>query len=310
MATDWSDAATTRKSPSARFGDYLFSALQYLLPQRLSAHLVYTLSRMETSWIKNAFIRAYIAFFNVDMDEAAHTDPHAYPTFNHFFTRPLRPGARPIAPGERVACCPVDGAVSQIRMIQADTLFQAKSRYFSLTELLGGDSVKAADFHDGSYVTLYLAPRDYHRVHMPMAGRLEQMVHVPGQLFSVSPPTTRVLLNLFTRNERIISVFDTAVGPMALVLVGAFNVGSIETVWAGAITPPRGRQIRRWNYPANAAEEPILLAKGAEMGRFNMGSAVIVLFAKNAVVWEPTLGPETRVQMGQRLGTLQSEDHA
>lgn len=307
MDTDWSDTNQVQAPASARFKDYLFSALQYLLPQRLSAYLVYKLSRVQVLWIKNVFIRAYIAFFAVDMSEAAQTDPQNYPTFNHFFTRPLRPGARPIAPGEKVACCPVDGAVSQIGMIQGDTLFQAKGRYFSLTELLGGDSARATDFYDGRYITLYLSPRDYHRVHMPIGGQLQHMVHVPGKLFSVSPPTTRVLKNLFIRNERIISFFDTAAGPMALALIGAFNVGSIETVWAGAITPPLGTRIRCWNYPVNADEQPILLSKGAEMGRFNMGSAVIVLFAKNAVVWEPNLGPQTRVQMGQRLGTLQSE---
>lgn len=306
MDADWSATKSSQIQRAAKLSDYLSTALQYLLPQRFFTWLAYRVTRSRTSWFKNFLICAFINHFKVDMSEAVESDFKSYHDFNHFFTRSLRPEARPLATGEDVICCPVDGIVSQAGVIEYDTLFQAKNRIFSLIQLLGGNTATALPFRDGRFVTLYLSPRDYHRVHMPMRGRLQHMVHIPGQLFSVSPATTRLVPNLFTRNERVATFFDTAAGPMAVVLVGAINVASIETVWAGAITPPRGKQIWHWDY--SETDKPIIvLNKGAEMGRFNMGSTVIVLFAKGSVLWDATLAPETTVRMGQRLGEIQTE---
>jgi phosphatidylserine decarboxylase len=286
---------------SATWGDHWRHLLQSLLPQRLLTRLVYRLARVRTPWFKNALIHHFARQFSVNMAEALERNPRIYPDFNAFFTRALQPGARPIAPDDRVACCPVDGAVSQIGMADADALVQAKGQTFSLTALLGGDEERARLFLGGAFATLYLSPRDYHRIHMPLAGRLREMTHIPGKLFSVSPLTTRKVPHLFARNERVVTLFDTPAGPMALVLVGAINVASIETVWAGAITPPLGATVRRWDYPPNGAGA-VRLDKGAEMGRFNMGSTVIVLFGPGAVRWERDIKPGATVRMGQRLG--------
>ena len=286
---------------SNRFSDYLRNLPQYLLPQRLLTRWIYWLSRVRTPWFKNALIRAFVRHFRVNLVEALKSEPDAYSDFNAFFTRALQPGVRPIATGDRVVCCPVDGAVSQIGVAQADALLQAKGQTFSLTALLGGDPERARPFQCGAFATLYLSPRDYHRIHLPLAGRLREMVHIPGALFSVSPLTARVVPELFARNERVATLFDTAAGPMALVLVGAINVASIETVWAGVITPPLGKTIRRWNYPLSGAGA-VQLDKGAEMGRFNMGSTVILLFGPEAVRWESAFQAGTTVKMGQRLG--------
>lgn len=284
-----------------RLSDHLRNLPQYLLPQRLLTRLIYRLTRVRTPWFKNALIRGFAQCFRVNLAEALEPEPCAYPDFNAFFTRALKPGARTIAVGDRVVCCPVDGAVSQIGVAQADTLLQAKGQTFSLTALLGGDAEWARPFQGGAFTTLYLSPRDYHRIHLPLAGQLREMVHIPGALFSVSPLTTRVVPELFARNERVATLFDTPLGPMALVLVGAINVASIETVWAGAITPPLGATIRRWSYPPQGTGAASF-DKGAEIGRFNMGSTVILLFGPEAVRWESTLQAGTTVQMGQRLG--------
>ena len=225
---------------TATWGDHLRNLPQHLLPQRLLTRLVYRLARIRTPWLKDALIRHFARRFRVKLDEAQESDPRAYTDFNAFFTRALKPGARPVAPGDWAVCCPVDGAVSQIGVADADTLLQAKGRSFSLTALLGGDPERARPFQGGVFATLYLSPRDYHRIHLPLAGRLREMVHIPGKLFSVSPLTTRIVPELFARNERVAALFDTPAGPMALVLVGAINVASIETVWAGTITPPLG----------------------------------------------------------------------
>ena len=288
---------------STIWGDRLRNLPQYLLPQRLLTRLTYRLTRVRTPWFKNALIQQVARKFRVNLSEALEPNPRAYPDFNAFFTRALKPGARPIAPGDRVVCCPVDGAVSQIGLAESDTLLQAKGRSFSLTALLGGDTERARLFQGGAFATLYLSPRDYHRIHMPLAGRLREMVHIPGKLFSVSPLTTRMVPDLFARNERVAALFDTPAGPMALVLVGAINVASIETVWAGAITPPLGKTIRNWSYPPNR-DGAVRLDKGAEMGRFNMGSTVIVLFGQEAVRWEQEIQPGATVRMGQRLGKV------
>lgn len=284
-----------------RISDHLRNLPQYLLPQRRLTRLIYRLTRVRTPWFKNALIRGFVQRFRVNLAEALEPEPCAYPDFNAFFTRALKPGARPIALGDRVVCCPVDGAISQIGVAQTDTLLQAKGQTFSLTALLGGDSERARPFQGGAFVTLYLSPRDYHRIHLPLAGRLREMAHIPGALFSVSPLTTRVVPELFARNERVATLFDTPAGPMALVLVGAINVASIETVWAGAITPPLGKTIQCWSYPPQGAGA-VSLDKGAEMGRFNMGSTVILLFGPEAVRWESAFQAGTPVQMGQRLG--------
>lgn len=285
---------------SATLSDYLRNLPQYLLPQRLLTRLTYRITRARLPWFKNALIRGFAQHFQVDLGEASESDARAYPDFNAFFTRSLKPGIRPVAAGDRVVCCPVDGAVSQIGNIEQDLLLQAKGRTFSLAALLGSDPERARLFQGGVFTTLYLSPRDYHRIHMPLAGRLREMVHVPGKLFSVSPLTTRMVPNLFARNERVAALFDTPAGPMAVVLVGAINVASIETVWAGPITPPLGKTLCCWRYPPNG-EDAVRLDKGAELGRFNMGSTVILLFGRDTVCWEPAIQAGTKVRMGQRL---------
>ncbi len=296
--------STDPSTPS--LGDRLRTLPQYLYPQRLISNWAYWLTRLETPWLRNRLIRAFIRHFQVDMSEAQEPDPGQYATFNAFFTRAIRHDARPLIPGETIPCCPVDGFVSQAGNIDADTVFQAKGRSFSLTALLGGEPDRAQPFLNGAFATLYLSPRDYHRIHMPLAGRLTEMVHIPGKLFSVSPLTTRVVPGLFARNERVVTLFDTALGPMALILVGAINVGSMETVWAGAITPHATTRVRRWTYPSHGSDA-VSLERGSEMGRFNMGSTVIVLFGPGAVAWNPALRPEARVQVGQHLATPRPE---
>ena len=279
--------------------DQLRNLPQYLLPQRLLTRWVYAFTRIRNPWFKNRLIKVFIKLFKVDMSEAENPDPFSYPDFNQFFTRALRADARPFAADEALLC-PVDGTVSQAGAIEDDAVFQAKGRNFSLSQLLGSEQC-ARLFRDGSFATLYLSPREYHRIHMPIRGQVKEMAHIPGKLFSVSPLTTRVVPDLFARNERVVTLFDTACGPMALVLVGAINVASIETVWAGTITPPLASKMRHWTYP-DAGPDAVILERGAEMGRFNMGSTVIVLFAKNTVYWDPAICASAEIRMGQKLG--------
>lgn len=286
---------------SVSWSDQLRNLPQYLLPQRGLTRLIHWATRVQAPWFKDALIRWFIGQYQVDLSEALEPNPTAYRNFNGFFTRALKLNARPLAVGERVICCPVDGTVSQMGVAADDVLVQAKGRSFSLTALLGGDSARAQPFQGGAFTTLYLSPRDYHRIHMPLAGQLREMIHIPGKLFSVSPLTTRVVPDLFARNERVAALFDTEAGPMAVVLVGAINVASIETVWAGTVTPPLGTTIRHWTYPATG-EKAVSLAKGDELGRFNMGSTVILLFGPDAVNWESTITADTVVRMGQHLG--------
>ncbi len=280
--------------------DYLKALPQYLMPGHLVSRLIHAFTRIRHPAIKNRFTGWFVKQFNVNMDEAAESDPLAYEHFNAFFTRELKPGARPIVSGEKLLACPVDGAVSQVGDIVEGRIFQAKGHDYSLEQLLGGSEKRAAAFQGGSFTTIYLSPRDYHRIHMPIDGTLREMVHVPGRLFSVNPATTRVIPGLFARNERVVSLFDTAAGPMALVKVGAVNVGSIETVWAGEVTPPAGRVVRTRRYEG---EEAIQLKKGEEMGRFNMGSTVIVVFGPDAIDWAGDLQPGVSVRLGQALAT-------
>lgn len=279
-------------------GDFLRAAPQYALPHHLLSAAMEKLARSRARWFKDPLIRWFSRAYRVDWEEAQFRSSGAYPTFNAFFTRELRPGARPVDPAPGAVVSPVDAAVSQVGTARGDTLLQAKGRTFDLGRLLGGGAARAAPFRGGSFATLYLSPRDYHRIHMPLAGTLREMVCVPGRLFSVSPATTRVVPELFARNERVAALFETEAGPLAMVLVGAVFVGSIETVWHGVVTPPRQREVRRWEYPAGAVQ----LAKGQELGRFNMGSTVIVLFGKDAVRWRPDLAPGRRVRMGESVG--------
>lgn len=281
-------------------GDYLRGWPQYLLPHHALSRLVLTATRCEIPAWKQLLIDSFRRHFAVSLDEAQQPDACAYPSFNAFFTRALHTDARPIAYAAGSIACPVDGRVSQAGQIQGDRIFQAKGRDYSLLELLGGDADLAARFHGGQFATLYLSPRDYHRIHMPLAGRLTGTVYVPGRLFSVAPHTVRSIPRVFARNERLVALFDTEAGPMAMVLVGALFVACIETVWAGVITPPHGYRVRRQDF--TRASAPVQLARGAEMGRFNMGSTVILLFGKNRATWDTRVTAEQSVRMGEPIG--------
>ncbi len=271
--------------------------IQYLLPQHGLSRLVLAATRVRTPWFKNWTIRGFLKLYRVAMDEAAETDPYRYGSFNEFFTRALREGARPIARDERAIVSPADGCISEAGSIDGDRLLQAKGRHYRLAELLAAQPW-ASRFEGGSFATIYLAPFNYHRVHMPLRGELKDTVYVPGRLFSVNNATAQHVPQLFARNERILTLFDTAYGQMALVMVGALNVGSMATVWAGDITPAARRVITR--LPA----DPTTLEKGAELGRFNMGSTVILLFEPNRVHWHPHLRAGREVRLGQFLGLI------
>lgn len=277
--------------------DWIYTQLLYLLPQHLLSLLMYRLTRIRHSGWKNWQMRWFINRYHVDMSEAVESDPLQYRYFNEFFTRKLKTDARPLSktPGSLIS--PADGAISQAGRIHGDRILQAKQHNYSLAALLGGDESLAAHFLDGLFATIYLSPRDYHRVHMPCDGELQQMVYVPGKLFSVNKYTADHVPGLFARNERVISIFRTDHGPIALILVGAFNVGSMETVWHGMVTPPYGHQLTRWDYQ----NQSIALARGEEMGRFNMGSTVIVLLPAQAGGYQTCLQSAQGIRMGQDL---------
>jgi phosphatidylserine decarboxylase len=281
--------------------DRLFVFILKLLPQHLLSRGIYMLTRWDWPPFKNAFIRLFIRLFKVEMQEAATPWPEDYPTFNAFFTRTLRQGARPICEDGQLAC-PADGRLSAFGDIRHGQLLQAKGMDYSLEELLGGDKGLAERFTDGSFATVYLSPKDYHRVHMPLSGSLQETLHVPGRLFSVNAATARTLPRLFSRNERVVTVFETEIGPMAVILVGAIFVGCMDTVWAGTLAPADLR-ISRWPEP----EQKVQLARGEEMGRFNMGSTVILLFAKDALDWGQDLREGQKVRMGEALGTCRTQ---
>jgi phosphatidylserine decarboxylase len=274
-------------------GERLFVLSQKLLPQHGVSRLVHRFARIRRPWVRRWSIRLFRKLYDVDLDEAAEPDPEAYPSFNAFFTRALGPGARPLAGGDDTVVCPADGTLSQAGRIEAGRLFQAKGHHYGAPELLA-DPVRASAYESGWFATVYLAPSDYHRVHMPHDGRLVAMSHVPGALYSVNAVTTRHVPRLFTRNERVVCHFETAHGPMAVVLVGAINVGSIATVWAGEV---RGRRdgATHWHY------EGLRLARGDELGRFNLGSTVIVLGTE--ALGRPVEGLRTEqiVRVGQAL---------
>ena len=282
--------------------DFLKTIPQYLIPQHPLSQLMYALTRARLRVWKQWQIRWFIRRYGVDMSIAAQPDPQAYINFNSFFTRALKVDARTLVQGVNDIACPVDGAVSQLGAIEGGRIFQAKGHTFTLKNLLGGSTERSDLFHNGQFATLYLAPRDYHRIHMPLNGRLREMVYIPGRLFGVNTRTTSVVTDLFARNERVVTIFDTDAGPMALVLVGALFVASIETVWSGAVTPPFGKTIQQWNYQDN----DIRLERGAEMGRFNMGSTVIVLFGAHCNAWRAGLSADAAVKMGELLGTIKN----
>ena len=281
------------------FKDQLFLASQYAAPHHLVSRLMGLAADCRTPAIKNWMISRFVRRYGVDMSEALVQDPLAYESFNDFFTRALRPEARPLDTEPGAVLCPTDGAISQLGPIEHGRIFQAKGHSYSLTELLGGDPRRADPFMGGDFATVYLSPRDYHRVHMPCAGTLREMVHVPGRLFSVNPLTAGHVPELFARNERVACLFDTEYGPMAMVLVGAMIVASIETVWAGLVTPHK-RQVRSVRYD-DAARAPIHLDKGAEMGRFKLGSTVIMLFGPGRVRWTDTPSVRGPVRMGELM---------
>lgn len=273
---------------------------QYLVPQHLLSRLIGVVAESRIPMVKNTFIQRFIQLYGIDMSEALESDPTAYACFNDFFTRALKEGARDITT-EGVAS-PADGAVSQIGEISNDLIFQAKGHHYRLDQLLGGSYEKAEPFKNGSFATIYLSPKDYHRVHMPFGGTLTEMTYVPGKLFSVNGTTAGQVPALFARNERVVCHFDTAVGPMVVVLVGAMIVASIETVWAGLVTPPK-RQLFVKDY-TEAGRQEIALARGAEMGRFKLGSTAIVLFPEGKVKWDESLTEGSPVRMGQNIATL------
>jgi phosphatidylserine decarboxylase len=270
--------------------------LQYLLPKQALTAFAGKVAGAEGGRLTTWLIRWFVGRYGVNMEEAADPDMVSYLSFNEFFTRPLRNGARPLADADYV--CPVDGAISQFGAIERDQIFQAKGHHYSTTALVGGDAGLAAQFQDGSFATLYLSPKDYHRIHMPCDGRLTRMIYVPGALFSVNPVTARGVPGLFARNERVVCVFAGANGLFVLTLVGATIVGSMATVWHGVVNGPRPGAVREWTYDARQ----VLLKKGDEMGRFLLGSTVVMLFPKNALAFNDHWAPARSICMGECMG--------
>ena len=273
--------------------DRLAVLLQYLLPKQALTAFAGRCAASRATWWTHNVIPWFIRRYGVNMAEAANPDPRSYPTFNAFFTRPLREGARPLAAADWV--CPVDGAISQFGPIEKDQIFQAKGHHYSTRALVGGDAALAAQFQDGHFATIYLSPKDYHRIHMPCDARLTRMVYVPGDLFSVNPVTARGVPGLFARNERVVCVFDTAHGPFVQVLVGATIVGSMATTWHGVVNPPRTPDVREWRYD----DQGIQFKQGDEMGRFLLGSTVVLLWPKDTLRFNPEWAPAGAVRMGE-----------
>ena len=273
--------------------------LQYLLPKQALTSFAGVVAGARAGALTTALVRWFVRRYGVNMSESANPDPAAYASFNDFFTRALRADARPLAPAGLL--CPVDGAISQFGPIAGDRIFQAKGHDYTATALLGGDAALAARFHGGHFATLYLSPKDYHRIHMPCAGRLQRMIHVPGALFSVNPSTARGVPGLFARNERVVCLFEGAGGaPFVLVLVGATIVGSMATVWHGVVNPPRPGSLRDWSY----SDRRIELGRGAEMGRFLLGSTVVMLFPPGPLQFSPSWVPGGAIRMGEAMAGL------
>ncbi len=284
------------QSEDVSLWDKMMTLPQYLIPQHTLSLFMYRLTRCEVVWFKNVFIRFITRQYKVNMAEAAETDLATYPSFNAFFTRLLKEGVRPIADNDIVS--PVDGVVSQAGPIVSGQIVQAKGQDYSVLSLLGGDDALTAEFVGGQFATIYLSPKDYHRIHMPVTGKLRKMRYVPGDLFSVSPRTARTVPDLFARNERVVVTFDTELGPMVMVLVGAIFVGSMATVWSGQITPGYGKAVRQWTYDD---AEAMMIEKGQEMGRFNMGSTVVLLFGEQAVTFNDQIVAEMPIQLGHGM---------
>jgi phosphatidylserine decarboxylase len=283
-------------------------AAQHLLPKQALTLLAGAAARTQGGAATTAAIRWFIGRYGVNMAEAANPNPAAYASFNDFFTRPLKPGARPLASlNESDLLCPVDGAISQVGAIAGDTgdqIYQAKGHSYSTTALVGGDGALAAHFHGGHFATLYLSPKDYHRIHMPCAGRLLRMIHVPGALFSVNPATARGVPGLFARNERVVCVFEGAdQKPWVLVLVGATIVGSMATAWHGVVNPPRTGQLRDWSYADKPSDQQVRLQRGQEMGRFLLGSTVVLLFPQGSLKFNAVWAPGGAIRMGQLMAS-------
>jgi phosphatidylserine decarboxylase len=269
---------------------------QYLLPRQALTALAGQFARWQGGTLTSAAIHRFVARYGVNMAEAADPDVGHYASFNDFFTRALREGVRPLADASFVS--PVDGAISQCGAIEGDRIFQAKGHHYTTRAVLGGDAALAASFEGGAFATLYLSPRDYHRIHMPCDGRLIRMIHVPGDLFSVNPATARGIPGLFARNERVVCVFEGAHGPFVMVLVGATIVGSMATVWHGVVNPPRPGRLREWTYE----NDRITLAQGQEMGRFLLGSTVVLLFPKGVMQFNADWSPARPIRMGEAMG--------
>ena len=277
--------------------DQLAVIPQYLMPKLAMTRLAGLVASAELGAVTTWVIKRFVKRYNVNMNEAANADPAYYKSFNEFFTRPLKEGARPLSSSTWVS--PVDGAISQCGAIERDQIFQAKGHHYSTRELVGGDAALAAQFQNGQFATLYLSPRDYHRIHMPMAGKLRRMIHVPGDLFSVNPTTARGVPGLFARNERVVCEFETEKGPMVLVLVGATIVGSMATVWHGQVNPPRPGTVREWRYES----QDVRLQKGEEMGRFLLGSTVVMLFPENSLRFPDDWLSTRPLQMGEAMSS-------
>ena len=277
--------------------DFLAVLPQYLMPKQLLTILAGKFASARLGGLTTAVIRRFVGRYGVNMQEAANPDIASYASFNEFFTRPLQDGARPLAEAKFIS--PVDGAISQFGNIERDNIFQAKGHSYTTTALVGGDAELAAQFADGSFATLYLSPKDYHRIHMPCAGRLRRMIYVPGDLFSVNPTTARGVPGLFARNERLVCVFDSEFGQFVLTLVGATIVGSMATVWHGMVNPPRPGCVREWRYD----DQQITLQQGEEMGRFLLGSTVVMLFPKNTLSFNPAWQPTQTIRMGEAMGS-------
>ena len=271
---------------------------QYVMPKQAMTNLAGRVAGHRGGSMTTGLIRWFVGKYGVDMSEAANPDIASYPSFNEFFTRALRDGVRPLAQADYV--CPVDGAISQFGDIDDHQIFQAKGHKFTTAELVGGDQTLAAHFQHGHFANVYLSPKEYHRIHMPCDGRLTRMIYVPGELFSVNPTTARGIPGLFARNERVVCVFDTANGPFVMTLVGATIVGSMATVWHGVVNPPRSGQVRDWSY----ANDHIVLKKGEELGRFLLGSTVVMLFPKGTLQFNPAWQPAGPVQLGEVMGNL------
>jgi len=271
---------------------------QYLIPKQALTALAGKLASKEAGSLTTRVISWFVGRYGVNMAEAENPDITSYKCFNEFFTRPLKDGARPLAEADFIS--PVDGAISQFGPIERDQIFQAKGHSYSTTALVGGDRELARQFENGSFATLYLSPRDYHRIHMPCDGKLTRMIYVPGALFSVNPTTARGVPGLFARNERVVCVFETATGPFVLTLVGATIVGSMATIWHGTVNPPRPGVIREWRYDG---ETMVHLKKGEEMGRFLLGSTVVMLFPQDTITFNPDWAPTRAIRMGEAMGT-------